>query len=200
MSSKLPGLREAPYIGSWSLGKAPSAFSAKWETARQDQRLSDGTMNRATQIPFTSACIAPTKGTFTLTFDNVNEADKEILTRVASYADGFDFCPWVYLCESFVGATSGVLARRNGIDVIAGGELPTNAATKYAHWSYEAGAAGNVTVGAIDTTNYRQAWAAGNATLTEVLYYPVFRVYLTDWTPVMKLSTVESWQLTLRER
>jgi len=106
----------------------------------------------------------------------------------------------VYVCESFVGATSGTLSRRNAIDVIAGGELPANAATKYAHWSYEAGAAGNVTVGAIDTTNYRQAWAAGNATLTEVLYYPVFRVYLTDWTPTMKLSTVESWQLTFRER
>ena len=201
MSTKLPAIRQAPYIGGHSFAHRPSAMGVEWETARQEQRLSDGTLNRATQIPFTGAPISPTKGTFTLTWSSVNEADKEVLGRIVSYQSSLDFCPWLYVCEAFTGGTTGTIQRRNAIDVIAGGELPVDAATKYAHWSYENGSAGNVTLGAIDTTNYRQAWAAGNATLKEVLYYPVFRAFVTDYSPMYPPNTHrEHWRLTLRER
>ena len=201
MSSKVAGIRENIYIGSWSLSKPAAAVSVKPEFARQDQRLSDGTLNRAVQIPYTGAPIIPTKFTFEVTFEDLNAADRERLARVVSYQDSVDFCPWLYICESFTGATTGTLQRRNAIDVIAGGELPVDAATRFAHWSYENGSAGNVTLGAIDTTNFRQAWAAGNSTLTEVLYYPVFRAFVTDYSPMYPPNTHrEHWRLTLRER
>jgi len=199
MSDKLPAIRQAPYIGGYSFALKPSAMGVEWETARQEQRLSDGTLNRATQIPYTSAPICPTKGTWTLTWSNVCQADKEILERIVSYQASLDFCPWTYVCESFTGGTTGTLQRRNAIDVILAPHLPASYSTLYAHWSYEAGSAGNITLGAIDSVNYRQAWAAGNATLSEILYFPVFRVMLSSFKQTFVLPHVEAWTIVLRE-
>lgn len=194
-----PGLREAVYLDGANISGKVTSFSMTPEYARKESRLGNGTFYRLGTTWYTGAPVTLKKFTFQITFQLLTEADTEWIERVSANDGSFDFCPWRFITERFT-STSGNLSKRNAISVIVAPYLPDGYATKYAHKSWENGAAGNCTVGAVDSTNYRQAWAAGSAGYNEITYYPVFRVYMTQDQPGFSLPTQETRTITLRER
>lgn len=199
MTAPYPGIRERCYLGGVLMEGSPVQIAPRIEFGWADQeRDSMGSLGRDLPLWFTGICLAPSKFTWNLEFENLSAADAELLSRVQSWGDtAFDFCPWVFHTESFR-ATTGTLQRQDCLTGVAGGQQPANAATLYAHYAYEAGSLGSVTLGAVDSY-YRQAFSGGNATLTEIRYCPVFRVMLVDFQPVYQLAHQEHCKLTLVE-
>ncbi|MCK6684708.1 MAG: hypothetical protein L6R30_20085 [Thermoanaerobaculia bacterium] len=199
MTAPNPGVRERIYVGSWLMQSAPTQIAARVEYGWADQeRDSTGSLGRDLPIWYPGICLAPSKFTWELTFEDLPPADAELLSRVQSWGDtAFDFCPWLFHTESFR-AASGVLQRRDALAAVPESERPLNAESRFASYAFLNGAAGNITLGDIDS-EYRQAFADGDSSLTEIRYCPVFRVMLTDFQPVFQLAHREHCKVTLVE-
>lgn len=182
-----PGIRYRPYLGLWLLDSTPSDIKGTPEYAFTDQER-DGTGESERQIPawFSGCPLAPTKRQWELSFETLSAADLLRLLRVQSWGDeAVSFCPWLPWVESFR-AASGSLQRTSVMSAgLAGGDIPagdfTPAVIKNRGETLE-----SVTMGAIDSATGQQAWSGGHATLSEVVYVPIYRARLDAYKPQEK--------------
>ena len=208
----LTGLREKIYLGWFNFTVLPGPLNPQHEGQWEDRRMASGLMVRRAAYPYSGACVSPGKLSWVLTWvtpqdetAGASSTDLENLLRLQARAayDSMDFCLWAPDCEAFWIATgetaAGTLPRRAALSVIDAGYWPATAATRFATKSYEGGSAGNITLGAVDSTRYRQAWSGGTANaLNEIIYVPCYRVW-AEFHRTFGPVQAETWTVTLRE-
>jgi hypothetical protein len=184
-----PGTRYRPYIGLWLLETAPVSIKETPEFSYTDTER-DGTGEAGRTIPqwFPGQCLSPTKRRWALKFEALPAADIIKLLRVQSWGDqDFNFCPFTPWIESFR-AASGTLQRTSVLSAgIDSGELPDGAASLFAPGCFKnyGSTQETPTMGAVDAATGRQDWSGGHATLSEILYAPLYRVRLDSFLPEM---------------
>lgn len=208
----LTGLREKIYLGGFQFQTLPGPLSPDHSSQWEDRRMASGLMVRRAALPYSWACVSPGKLQWVLEWqtpadetagDTDTDLEKLLRLRARAAYDSMDFCLWTPDCEAFWIATgetaSGTLPRREAMSVISNTYWPTNAATRFAVKSYEGGSAGNIALGAVDSTRYRQAWSGGTANaLNEVIYVPCYRVW-AEFQRTFGPVQAETWKVTLRE-
>lgn len=207
MTAPRPGLRDRLYLGGSVLACALQEFQEDESPLQADGILADGSLHTDYGLPYNGAPAIYTKRTFALTLRPRPKAggeDLQLMQELWSLSDSFDFCPWRMECESFwirSGETAaGTLQRRHALDVIDSGSWPLDAATRFAVFSKENGAAGDITLGAIDSTYYRQAWTGGSDDAWNSIWYcPVYRVRRVGAKSVKPEKHNESWLFLLKE-
>lgn len=201
----MPGLIESVYLGGYNIARGPGTLAPQRQYARTDQRLRSGTLATHKAKPVGTDPDLIWKWKWVLSWQRLSDADDEVIAELVGEGATFDFCPWQRVSESWTfaagAAYTGSLLRRNAVDVIAGGNLPQNAASRYAMSSTLNGSAKTITLGS--TTEYRTAWSAtGTASagdLIRVRYWPVYRVKSTEDQESFQLPHVKGWQLTVEE-
>lgn len=200
----MPGIRESVYIGGYTIARGPSAVTERRDYAKTEQRLRDGTLVSHYLQPQTGDPDLLVKSQWTVSWDNLCEADVAALTRIVAAPGAFDFCPWLAAVEQWTSVTgdtayAGTTLRRFALDYVS--PLPVNAATKYARAATLNGTTQTITLGTV--ADYRTPWTAtGTPTagdIISVLYYPIYRVKVTNEEPSYSLPHAQGWTLTLEE-
>lgn len=199
-----PGIRDTVYLGEWLFDCSVGSLSPAIETLKYQQRFADGTFFSSYAQPYTGCPRKLSKMSWQLRFERPTEDDIVRLHRLQSYAGHFDFCPWKPVVETWWENTSGTSGRRNALSVISGGNQPQpSPSTRFAAKAIINGSDQTVTWSTIDSTNYRQAWScSGTGTGYDVylVYFPVYRVILSDCKIDYPANNREVWTVSLLER
>ena len=207
MTTPVPGIRHKIYLAGSALACSLQDYQEEEAPLQADGILADGGLHTDYGLTFDGAPAIITKKTFTLVLrprPKIGNTDLQLMQELWSMTDGFDFCPWRMEAESFWiqdGETAaGYLQRRHALDVINSDYWPANAATKLAVFSKENGSAGNIALGAIDGTYYRQAWSGGTADAWNTIWYcPVYRVRRVGPRSIKPTKHNEAWTMVLKE-
>jgi hypothetical protein len=199
----VPGIQELVYLAGTTISRGPTSITERRDYAKTEQRLRDGTLASHYLYPDDADPDLLTKGAWTLTWQSLCAADIVALSRLAGRAGAFDFCPWTPWVEEWTFAASdsyaGTLRRRAALSYVS--PLPVNAATKYATAATLNGTTEAITLGTV--ANYRTPWTAtGTASAADVisiLYYPIFRVKLTNEEPSYAQPHIQGWTISLEE-
>jgi hypothetical protein len=199
----MPGISERIYIGGYTITKNADSVTERRDYAKTEQRLRDGTLVSHYLYPTTGDPDLMTKVAWTLSWTLLADADQVAIARLVAATGAIDFCPWTPCVEQWTYAAgdsyAGTLLRRAALSYVS--PLPTNAASKYATAGELNGSTKSVTLGAV--TNYRTAWTAtGTASAGDVisiLYYPIYRVKLTNEQPSYSQPNAAGWTLNLEE-
>ena len=200
----MPGIRESIYLGGYTIARGPSSVTERRDYAKTEQRLRDGTLVSHYLWPNDGDPDLLVKGQWTISWDNLCDADVAALTRIVAAPGSFDFCPWIAAVEQWTfsatdTAFAGTLLRRAGLSYVS--PLPPSAASKYATAATKNGSTQSITLGTV--ANYRTPWTASgtpaDGDVISVLYYPVYRVKVTNEEPNYSQPHAQGWTLTLEE-
>jgi len=199
----MPGIRESVYIGGYTISRGPASITERRDYAKTEQRLRDGTLASHYLWPSDGDPDMLLKLAWTLTWDRLCDADVAALARLSSAPGAMDFCPWTPLAEQWTFAAgdsyAGTLLRRAALSYVS--PLPVNAVTKYPTAGTLNGVTKSVTLGTV--ANYRTPWTATGtasaADIISILYYPIYRVKLTNESPSFAQPHTQGWTITVEE-
>jgi len=194
------GVTEHVYLGGYQISAPLGSYAETPEDTHDEQRTAAAKLTTARGVLYTGCPLVPVKYSWELSWTAVESADLEALLSLRALGTYLDFCAWRPLSEGWSSGTSGLAQRRNALDVIAAELLPPTAATRFPPYVLEDGTASDVTFGAPDP-EYRSEWTGENEGTAPVvlIYYPVYRVYVSAFAVNVNASNIETHTLRLRE-